>query len=258
MIPAIDIENSGKMRPEPGGFLLVACSVLEDEIALHRPPGGPVVDVVFHEMGLHDQPDVLRATLQSTIDTAAGRDDITAVALAYGLCGLGTAGLRANRYPLVIPRAHDCITLFLGGKEKYQALQQACPSCYFYTPGWNRGRRVPGPDKLAALRAEWLEKFDADDVEFLLESEREQWAMHDTATFIDLGTPGADAEADYARRCAGWLGWKFERLPGDAGLLRDLLRGHWDEERFQTIAPGETLVHRPDAAIMGSKAGDGA
>ena len=49
--------------------------------------------------------------------------------------------------------------------------------------------------------------------------------MHDTATYLDLGTADAPSEADYARQCAEWLGWKFEHLPGDPSLLRDLLWG---------------------------------
>jgi hypothetical protein len=151
---------------------------------------------------------------------------------------------------LVIPRGHDCITVFLGGKERYAAHQKACPSCYYYTPGWNRGRRVPGPDKLEQLRAELSAKFDPDDVEFLVDSERAQWAMHDTATFLDLGTADAEAEAAYARRCADWLGWKFERLKGDATLLRDLLWGRWDADRFLIVQPGQRLAHAPDEQIM--------
>ena len=87
-------------------------------------------------------------------------------------------------------------------------------------------------------------------MEYLLETEREQWAMHDTATYLDLGTSDAEPGAEYARRCADWLGWKFERLKGDPSLLHDLLWGRWDEERFQIIEPGQRLVHSPDERIM--------
>jgi hypothetical protein len=74
--------------------------------------------------------------------------------------------------------------------------------------------------------------------------------MHDTATYLDLGTDDAESEADYARRCAGWLGWKFERIRGDATLLRDLLRGNWDDARFQIVPPGRRLGHAPDESIL--------
>jgi hypothetical protein len=228
---------------------LIACSVFEHEIALHA-NGSQLAEVRYLEIALHDRSDVLRSSLQEAIDAVDHRDDIDAVALAYGLCGCGTAGLRAKRHRLVIPRGHDCITVFLGSKERYASHQAACPSCYYYTPGWNRSRRVPGPDKLEASRTELAARFDPEDVEFLLETERAQWAQHDTVSYLDLGTSDAETEADYARRCADWLGWRFERLRGDPSLLLDLLEGRWDPARFQIIEPGEQLAHAPDARIF--------
>jgi hypothetical protein len=229
---------------------LLACSVFEREIALYGRGARHIAETRFFEMGLHDRPDHLRATLQENLDAMDARTDIDAVVLAFGLCGRGTAGLRPLRHKLVIPRAHDCITLFMGSKEAYAEHQRRCPTCYYYTPGWNRGRRVPGPEKLEAMRAELSAKFDAEDVEFLVKTEREQWALHDTATYLDLGTDDAKAQSDYARKCADWLGWKFEHLHGDPALLRDLLWGNWDENRFQLIDPGMQLGHAPDESIL--------
>jgi hypothetical protein len=238
-------------RERPPRLALLACQVFENEIALLAPGAPHIAETRWFEMGLHDRPDQMRVTLQAALDALDARDDIDAVALAYGLCGCGTAGLRAGRHRLVIPRAHDCIALFMGSKERYAAYQRACPSCYYYTPGWNRNRRVPGPERLEALRVELLKRFDADDVDFLVESEREQWAQHDTVTYLDLGTADAETEAQYARSCAQWLGWKFERMRGEPALLRDLLWGNWsDPERFQIVEPGARLAHAPDERIM--------
>jgi hypothetical protein len=238
------------MMKTPPPFALLACRVFEREIELLAPGAAHIAEVRWFEMGLHDQPDQMRVILQENLDALDGRDDIEAIVLAYGLCGRGTAGLRPLRHKLVIPRAHDCITVFMGSKEAYAVHQHRCPTCYYYTPGWNRGRRVPGPEKLEALRAELAEKFDPEDVEFLIASEREQWALHDTVTYLDLGTDDAESEAAYAKRCAEWLGWKFERLRGDATLLRDLLWGNWDDARFQIIQAGQRLGHALDESIM--------
>ena len=229
---------------------LLACSVFEREIELLASGAPHIVDSRFYEIALHDRPDELRAKLQAELDSLDARDDIDAVVLAYGLCGLGTAGLRAERHPFVLPRAHDCITVFLGSKERYAEHQRGCPSCIYYTPGWNRARRVPGPDRLAHIREEFSKQFDEEDVEFLIESENQTWAMHDTATYIDLGTADAEDEASYAERCADSLGWKFERIHGDPSLLRDLLWGNWDDERFLTVTPGSVSAHSPDEHIV--------
>ena len=232
---------------------LLACSVLEREIALWGRGAEHIAETRFFEVGLHDRPDHLRATLQENLDQVDARTDIEAVVLAYGLCGLGTAGLRPLRHKLVIPRAHDCITLFMGSKEAYAEHQRRCPTCHYYSPGWNQARRVPGPERLETLRAEFAAKFEPDNVEFLIQTEREQWALRDTATFLDLGTADAAAEAGYARKCADWLGWKFEHLRGDPALLRDLLWGNWDAGRFQIIEPGAQLGHAPNQSVMRSE-----
>lgn len=234
----------------PPRIALLACSVFEREIALFAKDAQHIVETRYYEIALHDRPDVLRAKLQEELASLDAHDDIDAVVFAYGLCGRGTVGLRAGRHPFVIPRAHDCITVFMGSKEAYAGHQRRCPTCYYYTPGWNQARRVPGPDKITAMREEYAGKFDEDAIEFLIESEEEVWAMHDTATYIDLGTDDAEAEADYAKRCAETLGWTYERIHGDPALLRDLLWGNWDEERFQTITPGSMLGHATNESVM--------
>jgi hypothetical protein len=237
----------------PHQIALLACAVFEREIAVWAGTPAQIRETRFYEIALHDRPDTLREKLQSEILSLDARDDIDAIVLAYGLCGLGTAGLRACRHPIVLPRAHDCITVFLGSKKHYASHQRGCPSCYYYTPGWNQARRVPGPDKVAAMQEEYSAQFDEDDVEFLIESEKAMWAMHDTATYIDLGTADAETEANYAKRCADSLGWKFERIHGDPTLLRDLLEGRWDDERFQIIRPGEVLQHSTDERVLRAK-----
>ena len=229
---------------------LLACSVFEREIALLTREAEHIAEIRFFEMGLHDRPDLLRATLQKNLNEIDARTDLEAVVLAYGLCGRGTTGLRPLRHKLIIPRAHDCIAVFMGSKEAYAEHQRRCPTCYYYTPGWNRGRRVPGPEKLDALRSELAQRFDPDDVTYLVETERGQWALYDTATYLDLGTDDAQAEAHYARNCAAWLGWKFEHRRGDPALLRDLIWGNWDNERFQIIKPGMQMGHAADKTIM--------
>jgi hypothetical protein len=39
----------------------------------------------------------------------------------YGLCNLALTSLRARAVPVVVPRAHDCITLYLGSRQRYDA-----------------------------------------------------------------------------------------------------------------------------------------
>jgi hypothetical protein len=241
------------MNPDAPKAALIACEVFRDEIQTLGSNADHIKTTRWLEIGLHDRPNEMCPVLQQAIDELDARKDIEVILLAYGLCGLGTTGLKARSYPLVLPRAHDCITVFLGSKETYAERQQTCPGCYHYTPGWNRARRVPGPDRLEMLREEWSKQFDPEEAEFLIDNEKQMWSAYNTASFIDLGTPQSEQEAAYTQRCAESLGWKFEHLRGDPQLLHDLLWGPHDDARFQTIHPGQQLGHSTDAAIMRSQ-----
>lgn len=238
------------MISSPPRLGVVACRVFEEELAAHGGNAAHIVKTQFLEIGLHDHPDGLRQNLASVIEILDRRDDIDAIALVYALCGCGTAGIQAGNHPIVIPRGHDCMTIFLGSKEAYAARQAAAPDTFYFTPGWMRAGRSPGPRRLEVLREELSTRFESDDVEYLLECEQAQWKQHNHAVFLDLGTPGAEINAREAADTAAALGWKMERPACDPSLLRDLLLGNWDEERFQVVPPGMVLKHQPDEKIF--------
>jgi hypothetical protein len=79
------------------------------------------VDPEFTPKGSHNEPDKLRADIQERINRADHSPDFSydAVLLGFGLCGNSAAGLKAGRLPLVIPRAHDCCTVFMGSKQRF-------------------------------------------------------------------------------------------------------------------------------------------
>ena len=47
-------------------------------------------------------------------------------------------GVHAQRCRIAITRAHDCITLLLGSKERYAEYVAQHPGTYWYSAGWNR------------------------------------------------------------------------------------------------------------------------
>jgi len=242
-------EPQPRPSPQPA-VALIACRVLESEIAALAQGATHIVRREFFEIGLHDQPTGLRSLLAGAIGRAEDDPAVQQVVLVYGLCGLALMDLAPRRCPLVVARAHDCITLFLGSKERYAAQMRDEPGTYWYSPGWNRALRVPGPEREAKLRAEYTAKFGAEEAEALLEMERSAFAQHTTAGYTDLGLPGDDENRRYAERCARALGWRFQDQAGDATLLRDLLHGPWDNERFLTVQPGERIAHTADASIV--------
>lgn len=236
--------------PTPAPTALIACKVVEPEIAALGGSAAHIVRREYFEIGLHDRPLELRATLTGAIARAEADPVVQNIVLAYGLCGLALVDLTPQRCTLIVPRAHDCMTLFLGSKERYSECMKREPGSYWYAPGWNRAGRLPGPEREARLRVEYTEKFGAEDAEELLAAERETFSHYTTAAYTDLGMPGDEAHRQHAQRCAAALGWRFEHRPGDPSLLRDLLRGAWDEARFLIVKPGQRIAHSVDAAVI--------
>ena len=221
---------------------ILSCNVLDREVRHFLAGQAHVRGCDFFPMGLHDQPTSLRERLQSAIDTIeAEKPEIEVIVLVYALCGQGTRGLGGRRCTLVVPKAHDCMTLYLGSRERFAACNAANHGLYWYAPGWQRERRVPGPERRAWLHEQYSRKFDEDDVEFLLEQDDQSLAPYNTAAYTDLGVVEVDAFRQHAKDCASFQGWKFQEFPGDPSLLRDLLAGAWDDQRYLIVPPGKRV-----------------
>lgn len=229
---------------------VVYCAVLEDEVR-HFVQGRPWV-VRLHQMeqGLHDEPDRLRSELQAAVDQIEQDPSIEAIVLGYGLCSRGSEGVVSRRAKLVIPRAHDCITVLLGSKERYAQYVKDHPGTYWYSPGWNRCHIPPGEERYARLRERYVRQYGEDNADFLMESEQHWFSTYDRATYVDMGVGATDEDIAYSKRCADWLKWKFDRVQGSPDLLTALLDGEWDAERFLVLEPSQTLRMTADHRVI--------
>ncbi len=228
---------------------VLACDVFADEIALLQDdPAIRIHSVIWLEMGLHDHPPRLRQAVQDAIAQIESDAAVETILLAYGLCGQGLLRVSAGRCPLVLPRAADCVALLLGGEARREALLRENPHLYFYTPGWVRGKRVPGPDRATHVRALYAGKHDDETINDLVEADCEAFAPYRTACYVDI-TDDRKAET-YSRHCAECLGWEFRREIGDAGMLRSLLAGPWDDKNFLTVPPGMRIAMGPNLKLQ--------
>ncbi|MCC5839690.1 MAG: DUF1638 domain-containing protein [Opitutales bacterium] len=236
--------------PEMTGHAVIACDVFAEELRLLGGEHPPWRVLELLEMGLHDRPDELRREIQNTIHRLENDPCVGTVLLLYGLCGNGLVGVRPGRARLVLPRAHDCISILLGGCEQHSKVLAGEPGTYFYSPGWIREKRVPGPDREAHLRKHYGERFgdDPEIIEDLLEADREAFSHHNRAAYVDL-FPNDEAEA-YSRACAHCMGWRFERLRGDPALLRGLFAKEWDPARYLLVEPGQAITLAHDGTLV--------
>ncbi len=208
------------------------------------------IDITLISLGQHIKPKQLGLSLQTEIDRVDGRA-YDAVVLCYGLCGQATAGLQARDLPLVIPRAHDCITLYLGDRAAYQAHQKQHPGTLWYSKDYIE--RGSGSEELAPLGAAMdmnsQESYDACVKQFgkeradTLMKAMGKWLDHyERAVFIDQGLGDHTAELAKTREEAAGKGWRFEIIPGNLRLIEQLLSGQWDEEDFLVVRPGQKIT----------------
>ena len=236
---------------------VIACAVLEDEVAAALAACHSTAVLHLVEQGLHNEPERLRAQLQDRIDAVeAASGPAGIIALAYGLCSRGCAGLGARRSALLIPRAHDCLTILLGSRERYDRYQQDHPGTYWYSPGWNRHGAPPSAALMASKRATYAASYGEDQADYLMDC-LEHW-VHDyrRAAYVHQGTHDISADEAFTRSAAAHFGWEYACEQGDPALLRDLVAGRHDPQRFCLIPPGWVSAH-DDAQILIAVSGTG-
>jgi hypothetical protein len=205
----------------------------------------------------------MRPHLQEYIDTAdaAGFD---AILLGYALCGKGTEGLRAGKTPLVLPRAHDCIGLLMGSRQRYLRYFEAHPGVYYRSPGWIEFQ-TPGQtlepagaesgSKLGERRTleELVAQYGEDNGAFLFEQFGAFRNHYSGLTYISTGVDGEEEFREKARAEAEQQKWRFEELTGSLTLLERLVNGDWNSEDFLVVPPGAAIQATLGDSIVKAK-----
>ncbi len=246
---------------------LLACEIFYRELCAAVARSVNQVDVEFLPKGLHD---IGQAGMSERLGerlAAIDESQYEAILLGYGLCNNGLLGLTARSIPLVVPRAHDCITLFLGSKERYLEYFQTHPGVYFKTSGWiERGEgltqfhqdSIQHQAGMTHTFDELVAKYGEDNAKFLFEQLCNMTRNYSGMAFIEMGVEPDGRFEQIAREEAADRGWRFEKLAGDMGLIQQLVDGPWDDERFLVVPPGARVAPSYDGRIIKAQATDGA
>lgn len=232
--------------PDPRHYLLLTCNVLARECYLCAARSPNIVEIRLLDQSLHDLgAEKMSAQLQAALDAVdPARHD--AILLGYGLCNNGVAGLHAP-LPLVLPRAHDCITLLLGSKARYNDFFNKNPGTIYESVGWIEAiqQRRDNP-RTSLLRydqkmyREFVEKYGADNADYLME-ELGGLSHYSRLAYIDLPVGQSAEHRATAAKLAEDHKWTFEEIPGSLNLLQRLVDGDWDPAEFLVLKPGETI-----------------
>jgi len=211
-----------------------------------------IIDLEFIPMLSHMEPENLKRLIRDKIETGisgTGRK-YDALILGFGLCGNATIGLSCP-VPMVIPRAHDCCTIFMGSKERFtDAFGDILSARWCCTGYYERGRLLSiGYSDLEQLAnykttAEYIgyvEQYDEETADYLWET------LHpvkesDESVYIKIdGYEYSDALERYKAEMDA-AGVKLKTVDGDVSLLQSLVNGDWDEDRFLMIPPGKKIA----------------
>ncbi len=230
-------------------YHVIACDVLKLELLHFAERAGSDLTFDFLEQGLHNEPDRLRAEVKEAVLRAP--EDADASLLGYGLCSNGLQGVTAAKHPLVVPRAHDCVTLFLGSRQRYQDYYDRNPGTYWYTPGWIATGTQPSEERFRKARQEYVERYGEDNADYLMEMTEGGWTKnYRNAAYVNLGIGDREKDIDFTRECAEFFGWTCDVVDGDPALLVHFLSGKWDDAEFLVVQPGQTIIASHDGHVL--------
>lgn len=242
-------------------LLALTCAVFAREVYAAAATSPHQVDIELIRKSLHNVPDDMRAFLQSRID-AVDANAYDAIVLVYGLCGKGTERLAARNLPIVITRAHDCITMFLGSRERYRQSFSESPGTYYLTSGWiERGLEEESyEDSFAKVMGlgrkyeDYVAKYGEDNAKYLMEFESAWSDQYERYVYIDMGIVPREHYVEMTQERARERNMKCEETAGSITLIRDLIHGNWDDDRYLILKTGEETVQAfDDSTIIASR-----
>jgi len=237
----------------------ITCEVLARTVYQQAALAPHVVDVELLEQALHDDRPASRLSrLQDQIDSTDA-SKYQAIVLVYGLCNLALEGLQARDLPVAVPRAHDCITLYLGSRQRYDAEFSGTPGTFYYSDDYmerqaqvgTNGRRLT-MGVLTSTDQDYdylVAKFGEDNAQYLMEV-LGQWHSHYArAAYVETGLGKSGSFKEQAAEDARQYSWRFEELKGDPELVRKLLAAEWDDD-FLVLQPGQRIAVTHDSRII--------
>ncbi|MEX1377957.1 MAG: DUF1638 domain-containing protein [Eubacteriales bacterium] len=239
-------------------YKVIACKVLSKELYTVASKSKNLIDILWLKQALHDTPEKLKKQIEEAISRIENEEETyDAILLGYGICSKGTLGIKAKKTPLVMPRAHDCITMLLGSKERYQELfSKYNGGIYWYSCGWIDNALQPGKERYEKTYQHYFDQFGEDNAKYLMEMEQNWMQEYSCAMYVkwkEFDDGRNEEYIEYTKECADYLDWKYEEVEGSSSLLADLLEGRWDEERFLIVEPSRKIVATNDNQIVGAR-----
>ncbi len=206
---------------------IITCQTVGEELKPLLPSG---FEMEVLDYRLHNIPKELHVQLQAAIDQTG--PEFGTILIGYGLCASAVVGLVSPHAVMVIPKADDCITLFLGSREEYNHQHEKAPGTYYLTKGWVecgedpyteycRMRESYGHDKAYRITRHYISNYTR-------------------LALITSENSNQESYRKYAKMVADYFDLSYEEIPGSNELLNKLIQGEWGKD-FVIVPPGKTV-----------------
>jgi N-methylhydantoinase A/oxoprolinase/acetone carboxylase beta subunit len=241
----------------------IGCGVLGPDVNHVAADLNLVLEKKLLPGGLHDNPALLRRRLQEAIDEAATDKSCVRIIVGYGLCGKGTVGIHAPRgVPLVFPKVHDCIALFLGSDRAYREEFAKYPGTFYISNGWYQEQEKPKErkdervwvGKEAMGCKEITEKYGKRKGKEIIDFFSTWQNNYQRAAFIDTGIGKADQYEKHARQMALKYNWRYQAIEGSLSLVTRLLIAVESDEQILVVPPGYVTTYSAIENSLGAAA----
>ncbi|MDO4551804.1 MAG: DUF1638 domain-containing protein [Planctomycetia bacterium] len=247
-------------------FKLISCEIFYRECAYLVAQSPHQVDMEFLPSSLHNKKESeMRQKITERIRACEEMKEMDkkvpydAILLGYALCNRAIIGLKTQSTTMVVPRADNCVEIFFGNSQKYSEYFHTHPGTYYKTTGWiERGENVrqffSAPVTHQNLLRENYECHKENSEEKCSENgsyfvqdeifsdKKEKNNRHYTQlTFIKMGLGAEQIFENFSRDEAKNNGWYYDCVSGNLSLLRDLINGNWDDERFLIVPPEDEI-----------------
>jgi len=239
--------------------IAVVCEVMKDDfIKMSKNKKDNNMEYIFLEQQLHNTPDIMRKRLQEEIDKVD--DNYGKIILGYGLCSNGVTGLVSEKHEIIIPKVDDCISLFLGSRQRYMEEFKKDPATYYLCKGWIEYGGDPYRGYLA-----WTGQEDKIPREWIDNNKAMYGRRYDEATSRMLATElmknynrivlinNNDIEKihrKYAKDVVDFMSELLNReiifteIEGSSGFIEKISDGKWDKNDFIKVKSGEEILQK--------------
>lgn len=199
-------------------------------------------EAVFLEQGLHRTPDLLRTTLQESINKLETDGFRGTIIIGYGLCGNGVVGVKAKYSELVIAKADDCIALLFGSRHRHEQ-DKIKGNAYYFSPGW-----VAFSKNIFTEYERCLPLYGEETTRYII---GEMLKGYSRITYLHTGLEHAAKDREFVNRVAATLNLAYDEARGNLDWLTRLLRA--EGEDVIKVNPGVALAPEQFADCPGAR-----